>query len=468
MKKIFTPVFVLTCLSAFIMFYLSSNSYAALPTNYEKLLENPEVKKITYSCVFDNKKYAYPTCNFIEKCDGKSTCFKVNDLDYVSFFVSFNFQSSELIASDYIMNLARSYEKDNQIIQKEYISELFNPEKRSFYDEDKKNLLFQKMVFANMAPSSFVTKTDDDISIFLSKKDIFLRNVIYPSLKINDITYDKNQPIEYLSETSIQYSVYPQTIEVGYVNEWLAQFLGVPSIKKYENNLNSVLSYFSVLSKNKDKIDDHSTKQLLESEKARPFVFEKKITQAIKDNKDKYAVMPLVPVEYNHYLNEFLPSYTLSKIEIIAKNTKSEKVLKIYNKNNIAELLISNEEIAGFAYRVDNVKDTTLIIRYTHNAEAPRYSNPGYLKLRNSGLHKIYNKLRSTIVTDIEIASPYEITSIPYDCIEKAKVKEILTKQGVSQNEINTYLSLFKDKKSKCIDSELFMTKVIFLRDFRE
>ena len=155
MKKIFTTVFTFVCLSALNIFYLSSNSYAALPTNYEKLMENPEVKKITYSCVFDNKKYPYPTCNFVERCDGKSTCFKVGDLDYVSFFVSFNFQSSELIASDYIMNLARSYEKDNQVIQREYISELFNPEKRSFYDDDKKNLLFKKMVFANMTPSSF-------------------------------------------------------------------------------------------------------------------------------------------------------------------------------------------------------------------------------------------------------------------------------------------------------------------------
>lgn len=468
MKKIFTSVFIFVCLSAFNIFYLSSNSYAALPTNYEKLMENPEVKKITYSCVFDNKKYAYPTCSFVEKCDGKSTCFKVSDLDYVSFFVSFNFQSSELIASDYIMNLARSYEKDNQVIQREYISELFNPVKRSFYDEDKKNLLFQKLMFANTTPSSFATKTDNDISIFLSRKDIFLRSVIYPSLKINDITYDKSQPLEYLTETSIQYSVYPQTIEVGYVNEWLAQFLGVPSIKKYENNLDEVLTYFNNLSKHKDKIEDHSTKQLLDSEKARPFVFESKIAQAVKDNKDKDAVMPLVPVDYNHYLNEYLPHYTLDKIEIVAKNAKAEKVLKTYSKNNIAELLISNDEIAGFAYRVDDVKDTTLIIRYTHKAEAPRYSNPGYLKLRNSGLHSIYNKLRSTIITDIEITAPYEITAIPYDCIEKAQVKDILSKQGVSQNEINTYISLFKDKRTKCIDSELFMTKVIFLRDFRE
>lgn len=468
MKKIFTLVFTFVCLSAINTFYLSSKSYAALPTNYDKLQENPEVKKIIYSCVFDNKKYAYPTCNFVEKCDGKSTCFKAGDLDYVSFFVSFNFQSSKLIATDYIMNLARSYEKDGQVIQKEYISGLFNPEKRSFYDEDKKNLLFQKMVFANMEPSSFVTKTDNDISIFLSRKDIFLRSTIYPSLKINGLTYDKSKPLEYLTETSISYSVYPQTMEVGYVNEWLAQYLGVPSINKYENKLNQVLSYFNSLSENKDKLEDHATLKLLDSEKARPFVFENKIAQAIDDNKDNETVIPLIPADYNHYLNEFLPSYALEKIEIVSKSAKSEKVIKTYTKNNIAELLISNDEIAGFAYRVDDFTDGVLTIRYTHKAEAPRYSNPGYLKLRNSGLHKIYNKLRNTIITDIEITAPYEITAIPYDCIEKAKVEEILAKQGVSDSEIKTYISLFKDKKTQCIESELFMIKVIFLRDFRE
>ena len=45
---------------------------------------------------------------------------------------------------------------------------------------------------------------------------------------------------------------------------------------------------------------------------------------------------------------------------------------------------------------------------------------------------------------------------------------DILSKKGVSDKEISAYLSLFKDKSTQCIDSELFMTKVIFLRDFRE
>lgn len=468
MKKIILFTIAFTLVSAFSPLNLSIKSYAALPTNYETLLENPEVKKITYSCIFDNQKYAYPTCSFVEKCDGKSTCFKVNDLDYVSFFISYNFQSNKLIASDYIMNLARSFEKDKQVIQKEYISELFNPEKRSFYDEDKKNLLFQKMMFAHMEPSSFVTKAGNDISIFLSKKDIFLRSVIYPSLKLNGLTYDERQPLEYLTETSLKYAVYPQTIEVGYVTEWMAEYVGAPSLKKYEDDFQVVLSYFNTLSKNKDKIEDHSVSKLLESEKARPFVFENKITNIVKANKDDKLVLPRLLGEDNHYLNEFLPRYVLEKIEIIEKKNKTEKVIKTYNKNNIAELLISNEEIAGFAYRVDNVKDSSLTVRYTHVAEQPRYSNPGYLKLRNSGLHKIYNKLRKVIVTDLDIKSPYEITSLPYDCIEQVKVSEILSKQGVSKQEIDTYLSLFKNKNTKCIDSELFMTKVIFLRDFRE
>ena len=77
------------------------------------------------------------------------------------------------------------------------------------------------------------------------------------------IVYDKNQPIEYLTETSVQYSVYPQTIEIGYVNEWLAQFLGVPSVEKYETDLSKVLTYFNNLTKNKDIIGDHSTAKLL-------------------------------------------------------------------------------------------------------------------------------------------------------------------------------------------------------------
>ena len=147
MKK-FTTLILFICISAFGALNLSTKSFAAVPNSYETLVENKEIKKITYSCVFDNKKYAYPTCKFEERCETGSTCFKVNDLDYVSFFVSYNFQAVELLASDYIMNLARSYEKDEKNLQLGYLSALFNPVKRTFYDDETKNLLFQKMVLS--------------------------------------------------------------------------------------------------------------------------------------------------------------------------------------------------------------------------------------------------------------------------------------------------------------------------------
>ncbi len=467
MKKFTTFILAFICISAFTALNLSTKSYAAAPKSYETLVENTEIKKTVYSCVFDNQKYAYPTCKFEERCEKGSTCFKEKDIDYVSSFVPFNFQSVELLASDYIMNLARSYEKDEKSLQLGFLSELFNPVKRSFYDDDTKNLLFQKMLFTNMQPASFVTKTDNDISIFLSKKDVFLRSTIYPSLKLNGITYDKSN-LTYITESSLQYSVYPHSYEVEYVTEWIAQYLGAPELYKNEKNITQVISYFDKLKAGKDKIEDHSGSVLLESEKARPFVFESKIAKVIKQNKDNTQLLPSLPQQDNHFLNEYLPKYTLEKIEIIEKQGNKEKVLKKYDKNNIAELLISNEEIAGFAYRVDNVANSILVIRYTHTADAPRYENPGLLKLKNSGLSGIYNKLRKTIVTDLEISVPYELTSLPYDCIEKAEVAKILSKKGVSDKEIAAYLSLFKDKNTQCIDSELFMTKVIFLRDFRE
>ena len=96
--------------------------------------------------------------------------------------------------------------------------------------------------------------------------------------------------------------------------------------------------------KNNDSIE------VLESEKARPFVFEKKIAAALKQNKDKNVIMPSLPKQDNHFLNEYLPKYTLEKIEIVVKNGKSEKVLKKYDRNNIAELLISEFTICFNPY----------------------------------------------------------------------------------------------------------------------
>ena len=74
----------------------------------------------------------------------------------------------ESIFSNFInQQTGLDYEKDEKTLQLNYLSALFNPVKRTFYDDETKNLLFQKMVFTNMQPSSFVTKTDNDISIFL-------------------------------------------------------------------------------------------------------------------------------------------------------------------------------------------------------------------------------------------------------------------------------------------------------------
>ena len=66
---------------------------------------------------------------------------------------------------------------------------------------------------------------------------MFLRNTIYPSLKLNGITYDKSKQLEYITESSLQYSVYPHAYEVGYVTEWMAQYVGAPELYKNEKNI---------------------------------------------------------------------------------------------------------------------------------------------------------------------------------------------------------------------------------------
>lgn len=468
MKKILTALFSLFILSACATLNLSGNS-TKIPSSYDTLLKNTETKKITYICQFDSTVYEYPTCFFAEKFEqgsSETSNVKVDDLDYVSFFISFNYQNNKVLANDYIMNLFRSYEKDKKNIQLEYISEMFNPVKRNFYDEETKNLLSQKMMFDNLQPSSFVTKYDNSISIFLSKKDIFLRNEIYPSLKIKGVTTPADA--KYFSESNIQYLVFPHLFDTKYSSDWLATYLGVPSIIANEKNIEEMTKYFKDIEKNKDEIVDHSTSKLLASEKARPFVFENKIEKVKRNNPNSSEIFPLINYDDDHFINEYLPKYVLEKIEIIKKSGNEEKVVKTYNKANISELLISNEDIAGFAHRLEKDNNDVIIVRYTHNVDKPRYQDQGLFRLRSSGLESIYNKLRKTIVTDMVISKPYELKNIPYDCIEKAGVKKFLKKSGLDDTEINKYLSLFTNKTEKCLDSEIFMTKVIFQRDFRD
>ena len=464
MYKYLLSTLLLVTLSSCSLFNLSNND---APTNFETLMSYNENKKITYSCSFNGKMYEYPQCTFVQKCSTGGTCFAETDLDYVSFYTSFNFQSHKILANDYLMNLTKSLEKDDKPIQREYVSVLFNPVKRSFYDEDSKNLLYLKMNFDNYTPASFVTKYNDNITVFLSKKDIFLRTTIYPSLKILGIKGDFDL-MQYFSESYIQYQIYPHTMSVAYNSDFISSLLGVPRISENDNDIDVMEKYFKEISMYLDKIEEHTVKTILPSEKARPFVFKDKI-EKLMDEGVSGPIYPYYGDEGSHLVNEFLPKYSLEKIDIVIKNAMHEKVLKTYTKENINELLISNDEIAGFAYQAKDVGNNNIIIRYYHNAEPPKEKYLSKFKMQNSGLETVYKKLRKVIVTDLVAEDQYELTSLPVKCLENINAKEIMSKSGIlGKDKEEAMLSLFKNTQSQCSPFEEFMAKVIFKRDFRE
>lgn len=463
MFKYVVTLLLFFTLSSCSLFNLSNNE---APTDYESLKSFNEDKKITYACSFSGKKYEYPQCSFVNKCEEGRTCFSEKNLDYVSTFTSFTFQSHKDIANEYLMNLTKALEKDDRPIQREYVSVLFNPVKRSFYDEDTKNSLYTKLIFANYEPASFVTSFEDNVTVFLSKKDIFLRTTIYPSLRILGAKGDFDV-MELFSESEVRYQVYPHTMSVGYNSDYISSLLGIPSITENETDKDIMKKYFADIAKYGDKIEDHSVNTILPSEKARPYIFKDKIERLA----DKGIGGPLYPFyEDQTYslIPDYLPRYTLNRIDIIIKNAMHEKVLKTYTKENINELLISNDEIAGFAYQAKDVGKNNIIIRYVHKAEAPKEKKLSKFKMQNSGLESIYKQLRNVIITDLVVEDQYELTDLPVQCLEKIDVKNIMNKSKIlKEDQQERMLSLFNNTRGQCSPFEEFMAKVIFKRDFR-
>ena len=416
--------------------------------NYSALKEIKPQKHVVFKCDF-NKSAIGPA--------GENFCSGNENADYVSYFTSITYQVLPETFSDYVMNLAKQLELDGKISYKTALSE---------YSSQGRDGV-KSMNFDKMDPLSFALDSAHKIAIFISKKDIFLRNRIYPSLKLLSLTApNEADGKDTLSDYRIKYSIYPHTISSFYSTNWLSSLLGIPKFTDAERIFDSgerekVLSYFSAIEKQNNGTGSENIGAV---ELARPFVFSKKIASAYIDTAN--MLKPSPPESGEGFINEYLPSFSLEKVEIVRKSVSGEEVIiRSWNNEDIAELIENPDETAGFFFSTDKFPSGILSIRFTHKAQEPRYSDEGLMRAEASGIAFIYSSIGETIVTDLDIAEYFPIKALPVECIKDAGIIRFLEGSGFSEQEIAKAVNIFTDTLSSCSPCQLIMTKVIFARN---
>lgn len=419
--------------------------------NIEDLEKSTGIKHSEINCDFDK---------IAKGPSGEHFCSTDDNANYVSYFVSYNYQVMPKTSLDFLLNLTQQLDKDNKKIEKSLVQS-------SFYNKNKEDINYN-----SITPTSFVTEKDNKLSIFISKNDVLLRKNIYPSLVFKSLEKPKEEYLDNLPDYKIKFLIYPHLLTADYTSNWISAFLGIPSFSDVENLLvngkkDEVFKYFDNLENKSSKDSNTLLKGTNISffELARPFVFHDKIEKA---NKSKNALIPSLPSDNEGFINEYLPSYTLNKIEIIKKSENDkELVIKKWDDSQIRDMILNNDETSGFYFDADKTNDK-LIIRYTHKVNNPRYRGEGYMRSNMSGLSTIYENLKNTIVTDINVAESFKLKDLPLDCINKVDIKNLLDGASISAYKKEELLNGFTDAVSSCSLSQIMMTKVIFYRHIGE
>lgn len=421
--------------------------------NYDDLEKIKPLKHVVFECDFNKAARGL---------SGEFFCSGNENADYVSYFTSIAYQALPGTSSDYLMNLFRQLELDGRSLEKSALAAY----------SSKGADGFKTMDFDKTEPVTFAVEGVKKVGIFVSRRDVFLRNHIYPSLKLLSLEAPgEAEGKDALSEYRLKYAVYPHALSSFYSTDWISAFLGVPKFTDMEYSFESggkekILGYFSAMEKYKKTGRDYSLSSgsVTAAELARPFVFSGKIFSAYIGSKD--PLKPFLPGEGEGFINEYLPSFSLEKVEIVRKShSDKELVLKSWLREDIAGLMSNPDETAGFFFLADKIPSGALSIRFVHKAEKPRYDDEGVMRSEVSGLAFIYSSIGETIVTDLDIAEYFSIEELPVKCIEEADIGGLLEGAGFGGYEKARTLDMFTDALSACSSAQLVMTKVVFARD---
>ena len=391
--------------------------------DYDSLMAANETKRVDYYCDFE--KIAGGTYGkFGDYCQ-----FAPNQ-DYVSYFVSFDIQATD-IYRPFLIQTVNMISSDAVPGQLRYY-QMFS---------DNEFLKLTKFDMNNAPVTSFALKNGGRYHEVISKSDLLARTKIYPELSILSMKAEgQSEPVT-IGDYTVRYRVAPYVFDMRYSDSETARILGLPEysalagrlsgVQKLQlNNYESGLDKFW-LSPDKYKytpghisIMDYAIPRIMLSKPDMPSELTLRVTP---------------PPDGEGLLNDCLPPYSLTAIQYVhVAGFGSERILQSFNQDEISKTIISYEDDA-LVYSTD-VNHDSLGIRFIYKANAPRARNMPKRTSDDLGLSYIYSSIAATIETQINVLRFYEIEKMPRSCVDETAFIAAFVSRGRSENEARALL----------------------------
>jgi hypothetical protein len=428
---------ILLALSACAVKY-SSGSVNSNVRNYNALENSAQVKRVVFNCDFD--KVARQEFNQLG-----DYCRKTTNVDYVSYFIPPDIQSTTGYREHIIQNI--KIRTHGNMIYKHYLP-LFGNDEARFLSRD----------MDLQPPTSFAVQSGNAYTIVLTKKDILGRVYIAPTLSIRSFKPRAGITANKITDYDISYQIPPYLYTVQYALNHTSELLGAPDKSKYIQPLTleqkeELAVYNDTLRKYFEKYEElQDKKSITPADIVFPILGKEKQNKGLPSPIN----VPLSPAYNGKYLSDFLPPYQIEKIEIFLEDSsRSVNLQKRFSKEDIYKVIDDENRQAALFYK-GNLAGRPLL-RYTYTAIPPA-ADDGLLwaEIESLGLGYIYSDIAKTIIVDMYIDKLYNISELSKLCVNEGAFSEKLLNNGHTQETVFRYLSYLRsDAVPGCSQNQL-------------
>jgi hypothetical protein len=415
--------------------FIMSGCMAPAPTgvrDYDSLMAANQVKRIDYYCNFEKIAIG----DFQQHGD---YCQMADNQDYVSYFTSFDVQSTNLYRP-YLIQTVNMIASENVPGQLRYY-QIFSGDdflKLTRYEVEHKQ------------PTSFALKDKDSYHIVISKPDLLMRTKIYPEYSVLSLRYEGQEEPKNVGEYIVRYRIAPYTFDKPYGDIQSSRILGLPDRTAVAGRLNSVQrlqlnSYSTLIERywSYNRQYQYSTDYITALDYALPQLL---LAKQGFQSELSFPVPPPLPEE--GLLNDYLPAYELQEVQIVyADGFGSERVLQSYNKDDIAKVIISYENEA-LTYST-LVNHDSFGIRFIYKPMLPRVKDIDPALADELGISYIYSTLGATIETQLNVLRFYELEKLPRACVDERAMIEGFIAKGRTEADARALLARMSSEQVK-------------------
>jgi hypothetical protein len=393
--------------------------------DYPSLMEADQTKRVDYFCNFDRLVNG----DFTQMGD---YCQMADNEDYVSYFVSFDVQSTS-IYKPYLVQLVNMMATENVPGQLRYF--------QLFSGDDY--LKLTRYEVENKQPTSFALKNGESYHVVLSKADLLMRTRIYPEYSVLSLRYEGAAEPTDIGEYTARYRVAPYVFDLPYSDSASARILGLPDYESVAGRLGAVQrlqlnNYNTYL----ERFWQYTSQNQYNPEYITPIDYAMPQLMMRKLDMTSELTLRVAPPEIDEGLmNDYLPPYDLQEIQVVySDGFGSERILQVFTRDDIAKVLIDYEDDAALVYTT-LVNHDSLGLRFLYTAQEPRAAVIDPVLADTIGLSYIYSTLAASIEVQMNVLRFYELESLPVGCVDRPAFVAKFEEKGRTAAEANATLA---------------------------